>query len=72
VAQRETASWAWDDPAAEARGDVEQVLQAEVKADWEENDVRKLVEERVDRYEEEDDADEDAEMADEEDEEEEI
>jgi hypothetical protein len=72
VAQRETASWAWDDPTAEARGDVEQVLRAEVKADWEESTVRELVENRLDRYEEEDAPDEDGEIADEEDDEEEI
>lgn len=70
LAERETASWAWDAPTAEARGDVEQVLHAEVKSDWEESDVRKLVEERLDRYEEEDNADEDDEIADEEDDEE--
>ncbi len=73
LAYHETASWASDDPTAEARRDVELVLQAEVKADWKESDVRKLVEERLDQYEEEEDgaeendAEEDIEAADEED-----
>ncbi len=72
LAYHETASWASDDPTAEAWRDVELVLQAEVKADWKESDVRKLVEERLDQYEEEeDDAEEDdadeVEAADEED-----
>src|SRR5712692_11116793 len=73
LAHQETASWAWDDPTAEALRDVELVLQAEVKAEWKESEVRKLVEERLDQYEEEedgaeeDDPEEDVEAADEED-----
>ena len=73
LAHQETASWASDDPTAEAQRDVELVLRAEVKADWKGSEVRKLVEERLDQYEEEEDdagesdAEEDVEAADEED-----
>ena len=48
---------AWDDPKDEARREVELVLQAEVKPDWDEGKVRQLVTELLDEYEEDDDGD---------------
>ncbi len=56
--EHELATWAWDDPKDQARRDVDLVLQAEVKGDWEERAVRELVQDQLDRYEE-DDEDED-------------
>ncbi len=57
LVDHELASWAWDDPKDEARREVELVLQAEVKADWDEGKVRQLVTELLDQYEEDDDED---------------
>ncbi len=57
LAEHELASWAWDDPKDEARREVELVLQAEVKADWDEGKVRQLVTELLDQYEEDNDGD---------------
>lgn len=57
LVEHELGSWAWDDPKDEARREVELVLQAEVKADWDEGKVRQLVTELLDQYEENDDED---------------
>ena len=56
--ENELASWAGDDPKDEAHREVELVLQAEVKADWDEGKVRQLVTELLDQYKEDDDVDE--------------
>ena len=55
--ENELASWASDDPKDEARREVDLVLQAEVKPDADEQRVRELVTELLDRYEEDDDGD---------------
>lgn len=57
LVEHELASWAWDDPKDEARREVELVLQAEVKADWDEGKVRRLATELLDKYAEDDDED---------------
>lgn len=58
LVENELATWASDDPKDQARREIDLVLQAEVKSDWEERAVRKLVQEQLDRYAE-DDEDED-------------
>jgi len=55
--ENELASWASDDPKDEARREVDLVLQAEVKPDADEQRVRELVTELLDRYQEDDDGD---------------
>ena len=55
--ENELASWASDDPKDEARREVDLVLQAEVKPDADEQRVRELVTELLDRYEEDDHGD---------------
>jgi hypothetical protein len=57
LVEHEITSWAWDDPKDEARREVDLVLQAEVKADWDEGKVRQVVTELLDQYEEDDDGD---------------
>lgn len=53
----ELGTWEWDDPKSEARAEVQTVLNAEVKADWTEGDVRDLVNEVLAQYDAEDDDD---------------
>jgi hypothetical protein len=56
----ELAKWDWrEDPISDARTETQTVLDAEVKADWTEGDVRDVVNEVLEQYEEED-GDEDA------------
>jgi hypothetical protein len=55
----ELRTWEYADPTSEARTEVQTVLNAEVKADWEEGDVRDLVNEVLARYEPEEDDGED-------------
>lgn len=55
--ENELASWALDDPKDEARREVDLVLQAEVRPDWDEQKVRELVTELLNQYEEDDDGD---------------
>src|SRR5712691_282095 len=55
--ENELASWASDDPKDEARREVDLVLRAEVRPDWDEQKVRELVTELLDQYEEDDDGD---------------
>ena len=45
----------------EARGEVEQVLSAEVEADWSEREVTALVDEILDQWDNEDDDEDDSE-----------
>jgi hypothetical protein len=66
LVEHELANWAWDDPKDEARREVDLVLQAEVKPDWDEGKVRQLVTELLDKYEEDGDED-DAEVDDDDD-----
>ena len=49
--ENELASWASDDPKDEARREVDLVLRAEVRPDWDEQKVRELVTELLDQYE---------------------
>lgn len=52
------AKWDWrEDPISDARTEVQTVLDAEVKADWTEGDVRDLVNEVLEAYEPDDDDD---------------
>jgi len=59
-AQQETSDWDWS-AAVEARGEVEQVLSAEVEADWSEREVTALVDEILDQWDNEDDDEDDSE-----------
>jgi|SRR5579859_2823524 len=47
----ELRTWERDDPTSEARTEVQTVLAAEVKADWTEGDVRDVVNEVLEQYE---------------------
>ncbi len=58
LVEHELATWAPDDPKDQARREIDLVLQAEVKAEFEERAVRELVQEQLDRYQD-DDEDED-------------
>ncbi len=61
----ELSRWDWrDDPISDARTEVQTVLDAEVKADWTEGDVRELVNEVLAEYDPEDDGLEDDEEED--------
>jgi hypothetical protein len=52
----ELAKWDWrEDPISEARTEVQTILDAEVKGDWTEGEVRDLVEEVLEHYGPEDD-----------------
>ena len=64
LVEHELATWAWDDPKDQARRDVDLVLQAEVKPEWEERTVRELVQEQLDQYQEDDEDDDDEDDAD--------
>lgn len=55
----ELATWEWDDPKSAARTEGQTVLNAEVKADWTEGRVRKLVDEVLAQYESDDDEEDD-------------
>ena len=55
----ELGTWELDDPKSEARTEVQTVLNAEVKADWTEGDVRELVNDVLGQYEEDDEGDDD-------------
>ncbi len=55
----ELGTWELDDPKSEARTEVQTVLGAEVKADWTEGDVRDLVNEVLEQYEEDDEGEDD-------------
>ncbi len=59
LVEHELATWASDDPKDQARREIDLVLRAEVKSDWEERAVRELVQEQLDRYAEDDEDDED-------------
>lgn len=65
LVENELATWASDDPKDQARREIDLVLQAEVKSEWEERAVRELVQQQLDRYEgdDEDDEDEDEDYA---------
>jgi len=54
----ELRTWEYDDPKSEARTEVQTVLNAEVKPDWVEGDVRRLVSEVLEQYEPDDEDDE--------------
>ncbi len=61
LVEHEVATWASDDPKDQARREIDLVLQAEVKSEWEERTVRELVQEQLDRYDVRDEEDEEEE-----------